>query len=421
MKDRSKLTARYLQATKNEIAIDSEIYRLCGVSPKTLGYLPRPSKILRFVKKRELLFGIAVAAGRFFWLVGGFLIYFVGQFIVSMTKLRHFGRVVLPSYNAWALITSDRSYESISSAEVTSDKVLWVKLPGIDVKVQEEFGASIDIPCLLTFSDYKKALFLSVMATCTMVRSSKLRPWALQSYTAYKWFCVYLALGKLKAAKILMSNHFDRWAVLVDSMVGCSCGRVVDDSRLHTSLTLIQHGEVKALDRGDNAHQLPFTLHRKLNAINSLVVYDDESADIFKRSVISRRCVEKGLDVSFYTKRILLQPVGDSNIFNILFVGHPACEQFQIALYLKLRSFNGIKAYYKPHPSAGMGDFALKQDWYIIQDKKIFPDVDLLISYPSTLIREYAHHGISAVVHPLSAKDEDLNPILSRVKSQLKS
>jgi hypothetical protein len=66
-----------------------------------------------------------------------------------------------------------------------------------------------------------------------------------------------------------------------------------------------------------------------------------------------------------------------------------------------LKSERQLDAFYKPHPLGKLNPAMARHDWQIISDKDEFPEVEMLVSYPSTLVTEYAALNIPASVHPL--------------------
>ncbi|WP_205879742.1 hypothetical protein, partial [Pseudomonas aeruginosa] len=61
-----RILIEYILATRNEINIDVHLYKLSGLQPRKLGYLPRPSKGLGFGKVGVFFFYLL----RYFWRYG---------------------------------------------------------------------------------------------------------------------------------------------------------------------------------------------------------------------------------------------------------------------------------------------------------------------------------------------------------------
>ncbi|MCU7373352.1 hypothetical protein PEC18_21630 [Paucibacter sp. O1-1] len=97
---------------------------------------------------------------------------------------------------------------------------------------------------------------------------------------------------------------------------------------------------------------------------------------------------------------------------SVLFVGHPLCEAAHCALMTALCQVIDVQTFYKPHPTTGAGRQIAELSWTVIQGRTVFPRVDLIVSYPSTMVAEYASHSVPAVVHSM---DISIPQILDRV------
>ncbi len=98
----------------------------------------------------------------------------------------------------------------------------------------------------------------------------------------------------------------------------------------------------------------------------------------------------------------------------MLFVGHPLCEDFQVSVFKALHELVAIEAFYKPHPKAPMSASMANVGWKIIDAADQFPIVEMLISYPSTLVIEYEVFGIHASVHPLDIASDSIGEFIDR-------
>lgn len=98
----------------------------------------------------------------------------------------------------------------------------------------------------------------------------------------------------------------------------------------------------------------------------------------------------------------------------LLFVGHPICETLHVHIVEALGE--GISSYYKPHPANPSSARVNSASWTVIHDKTVFPEVDLLISYPSTLVKEYEGMNIPAIIHPLNMPPADAGDLIESIK-----
>jgi len=258
---------------------------------------------------------------------------------------------------------------------------------------------------LLTPADWVTVMKMSIAAHCGFVRKSN-REWLLQTYTAPLWFAVYFAVSKLDG-EIIMGEHFDRWAVLTDSV-----SREKKRTNSEARLTLVQHGVVSSV--GGPELKVPC----KLTSVDRLLVYSSVEETHFRKHIVSKQCQRKGLKVENFRPSIELTDMGDDKK-GILFIGHPLCEDFQIKLFELLIVRYPCKFYYKPHPTASAGSGVFKKNWQIVQGA-VFPKVDLVVSYPSTLVEEYASSGVGAVVHRIDDADHSLNSLVIQISNELR-
>lgn len=400
---RKRLLVQYRQATRNEIAIDEQAARYAGTSPATIGHIPRPGlwmgKAGLDSRVSRPLSAILATAWR---LTRGLPLHVLKAATLAM-HARHVGGFTEPTVrDRVGLALSRRAMEVISVSAVPDAPVVWIVPPWVDAEGLGKDRTLVDATALLTPSDFLDALGLALAATSAMAKDLRQSRWILQSYTAVPWFCLRIALSRVEG-RLFMAEHFDRWAVLADQ-------RAVEARRQarggpakpKTTLALMQHGEVASLS-GDEEEcaVLPY----RLDAVSELLVYDGAAEHIFRTRILTARCAS-GVVVRYFQPSIALFETPDDGAVRILFVGHPICAQLHVAIHGALAGHSPIQAYYKPHPAAGSADISREQSWNMLNNQSGFPRVDMLVAYPSTLVREYAMHGIGAFVHPLNV-DKD--------------
>jgi hypothetical protein len=254
--------------------------------------------------------------------------------------------------------------------------------------------------------DIFQALINAILVTYALARHPNRSKWTLQSYTAFRWFLVRYAIDRI-SGPLVIAEHFDRWAVLIDRSIRESRRKTIFDSGRR--LVLIQHGALGGM-RMDNA---PLKLPIKLGCVDMLYAYDESEEDLFRNSILISRRIDQSLRVEYFKPSIKLSGEPISSRPRILFVGHPICEHFHAALYCGLKEAGDVDFFYKPHPKASMSSDMAKFGWKIIYNSEIFPRVDLLIAYPSTLVIEYKESGIEALVHPIDIRIERLPEFIS--------
>lgn len=412
----------YIRATENEIAIDIAAYGLCGIDPSNAGYVPRPTKWVRKVGKSLFLIKLLGLSLGIIWRFGGSQIFYFAEFC-RFYFYSKFCRDPLPetlTMNSYVLSFSSRAADIIRHPTIDNITSCYITVPWAPIAELPSSSTSVDVFSLLSGSDLVRAYFFSVLATKALSTRKEVSKWILQSYTAFRWFAVRAAIEKL-GGHFFIAEHYDRWAILADSAVSRRKRGASSESGMTPELHLFQHGSLGSLNLREPARRHRFELKRRLNAVTHLYVYDEVSMNFFMDRILSVKCISLGVKLTYFSHKISLQHGLDSANFRILFVGHPLCEDFHIYLHGVLSQKFNIYFYYKPHPTASICGLAKNIEWNVIEDRNFFPNVDMLISYPSTLVNEYASHGIHALVHPMNMKKENSDNFTEEIISNINS
>ncbi len=408
----------YLRATENEIAIDEGVYRLCGAKPRDFGYVPRPSKVISKLKGTRIPVASIIVILRFFWAVTGGIFFHGLEFIRFFVYRFRLRPLIASSMNPTncALAFSARAAE-IFSAQVPSASCIVISVPWARIGPSSCRAFTVmDVFGLLSYADLIRALKLSIVATRCMARKRGTAGWALQSYTAFRWMAVRLAMEKMAPERFIIAEHFDRWACLTDDVVRRQRHEKIKAGKARTAFTIIQHGSLVSLDSPDSIQDvdLPFRIVTRLRYVTDLKVYDENSKCVFYKSILSDSCVKKIESVAFYKPAIELVALSTRYPVRLLFVGHPIYEGLHMEIFEFLKSYP-VSCFYKPHPSSRASVNIRKHGWEIIADRTSFPVVDFIIAYPSTLVSEYAAKNIPAVVHSLAGGTEAHADVVSEV------
>lgn len=391
----------YINAIENEKVFDELSYETLGLKAKDFFYIPRPSKwysrlpfkiksnkfLCRFLFLFLYLFGVL-----FGW-VFIFIIFLRYLFLKSKS---------LALSEKITFVNGDRSYKCISSAVNDFSEYSIVCLrPGASYSDDVHSVAE----CLNVKSKFK-VLFLSLATYFKLVFSANFSL-VFQLYTSIQCFSVIEMIVMSKPRVIVISQHFDRWAVLIDSLSG-----FLRKDNEEYKFVIVQHGiERRDIFQSMQEANIDFN---KLNFVNFLFSYSESQSQIFSQYIFSlSSCAEVLL---YNTEKIKLTKIySHENKYKFLFIGHPVYEKVQIALYRKLVEVFEVKCFYKPHPTAGMSDFCGDIGWEVLDDM-IFPEVDYLISYESTLALEYQALGVIGFIH---GEAGDNNVIAKEVDAML--
>lgn len=407
--------AEYQQMSKQalrefEIAISSECWldehycRVFGLNSDLYKGFPRPSKWVGFAKKNPKVIWIIFRLCELAWIVGGGAAYYFFQ------MSSYYGRSLFVPYKAfknegdaeYAVVFSRRAMDVIGDCSIGRSPQSWVLFPWVPQKSHDKGQHVLNVLSVVKFSDFIMAFWLSIRALYTigLRRASRGGSGALPTYIAFQWFLARIALNKLGAGTFIISEHHDRWAVLVDCLVGRKSGD-------GASLTVVQHGVESNLKA---AH--------RLKNVSALYVYDEDSLRAFEENIVDMSTTNKALNVCFYIPKIALSVLDDSRFphdMSVLVVGHPSEEPLHAHIYDRLLKGRDINVIYKPHPTVRVSKRLRKMGWVVWEEKEEFPLVDLLIAYPSTLVEEYRAVGVEAAVHPYSIAVEDAQSYLSNL------
>lgn len=404
----NQLVKEYLAATYNEIHNENlQRYRY----NEKLPYIPRVSKWISLWLENKKIINIIYYLSLLLWLCGGYVFFVFFDLVkIGISKNKGFKKNNKIHKDMTYLAISLDSIEIMQNCkffDATTVNIFVV--PWCDVN-RDELSKSnyLYMTDYLSFNDYLNAFFYSIVSFIYCIINSNTRLWSLQMYTAPKWFLVRIALGKLES-NFVTTEHFDRWATLVD--------RVCMEK--NKKLILIQHGSLKAIMRPEYSH---FSIYSRLHSVSSLICYDELEAKIFKEKILR---IKKNSPIrEFYTGLGLKITKTFSDKYSVFFIGHPQCESTQSRILCELRKIfgNSIHVFYKEHPKAKASMNVKCLDWEIIKNSDFYPDVDLAISYASTLGYQYEEVGIKVFFHDLSDNSDLIsNNIIQYIKAILKN
>lgn len=408
-----KRLADYRAATRNEIAIDEYMRRVAGLPPHLQLYLPRVQRWAPAARKHPQTFPWAVAVLKTLWsgLLGPVL--FTLQMLQLMvikarTPARSTPRPGV-GHNVGAAFSA-RAVELIETPGFPLPVDAWLVFPWMDVG--RALNGRQELPCLqlLSYRDLFGAWVDAVAATRNARRSPRLSAWRLQTYTAYRWMVARRAVDCIEA-QFFCADHYDRWAVLLDRSLRSRPAP-------RPGWTLVQHGSVASLVDGDTAGVGDgLKLPTRLTAVARLVAFNQASLEFFRTRVLTDRGLTERRNDFVHAPKVALTPVlGPDDQLRVLIVGHPFAEAFHEHAFRHLQQRHAnLACFYKPHPHAEMSAAMHRVGWTLITDPHQFPEAELLLSYPSTLVDEYATQGVPAVVHPISLSPEAATFVLDKL------
>ncbi len=401
-------TEDYIKSVRNEISIDEYMYSLANIKPENYGFIPRGQKISTF--RFQFLIVFFAKAFNFLWPILAIFYFFI-LFVLALLKKKITSKctpitkdelkdkgIIIPS-------SEDAIEKIISATKSSKNYILSVRTQPKDSK----FFEYIDVFSLISYKTLSKVFWKSIICTYALAydkRYSKISQWRVQSYTAFKWFLLASALENIHS-NLYIADHFDRWAILADLHVNSS------KKKGHKStLTIVQHGIVNITKRKLG---LPFRLPYRLISVDRLYIFDKESLMTFKNEIIAEKCILKSYKL--FTPNLKLTGIS-GNLKKVLFVGNPACEEFHSAVFKMLKvSCNATEFifFYKPHPTQIVSKSIKSLDWIIYNEPECFPDVDYVVSYPSTLALEYSICGKVVIEHAITETVSEAPKVVAKI------
>lgn len=394
------------KAAANGAAFDRFYYDFFSLDREAYGDIPRPAlwannvKALRWMPRLQLFI-------YYVWRYFSYILFFLQ---VSKLMFRKFFcsdvQVSEASQRVVAMGVCQRSVDVIEKSYLKDkSQYVWLIPSGGDLDVDK--GRCLSSSAMLNLLDL---LFVFYFACRIHAKMTDLNDKSkiFQTYSIVNWLVAFISLIKLKPGAVVTSEHHDRWAVLIDTY--CEYLKILGVDKI--SFVMVQHGS-EFFSTYEKLKDVGYCdgLPCRIRNVTDIFVYDNLQLDIFRGNILESSCRP---NVFFYQYCLTLSPVFDDRK-KILIVGNSFCENFHIQFYNHLSSNKDFLWFYKPHPVQKPSRAVLMVGWNVIDDNSFFPKVDLVISYPSTLVSEYRLAGIDVVEHSISCNSNDLNEMQFKV------
>lgn len=399
--DGEELAAAFCSTTLNQYFFDERAYIFFNQKIADFNGIPRPSK---WLGKNRFILSIILKYSSYIQLFWSYLfayILFTFQALICCAKVQIKKKSNQFYSKTLALAVCSRSYEVISQAVPASNDKLWLELKVGGVSRHLSTGKEHFTDCLSIVSI--GLIFKSLLIAFQIhkfIRNHEDKKLILQTYTAFNWVLALSTLEKIAPNKIITAEHHDRWAILIDYY----CSRMKKQGK-NIEFVVVQHGNEYSQTYSNLLDDIKYRdLPYKLQNVTEMYVYDELQKKLFLENIISAKKTQLNFPkVNFYEFKIVLHDTGKDGVC-ILFVGHPVCEKLHIHLFKSMKN-KSIHFFYKPHPTCKYNQ-KNNPGWIVIEGSSQFPKVDLLISYPSTLVDEYAKANVNAFVHQLSTSED---------------
>ena len=208
----------------------------------------------------------------------------------------------------------------------------------------------------------------------------------MQFYSALEWNLTWFGMQRItaNADRIWFSNHYDRWAFLIDALPG--------KAESH----LVQHGMLY----GDRL------IPSRLRNISTIYVFDADSETVFRGLVQNPdvKFIQNNYSLSLTQFARRLQ--GEKLVLLVGNLLHVEDEERLINLCLELDP--NVRILVKPHPRSDQQHYQKMQGKRVelVVGGKTFPDADMVLSPESTLGKEYEAMGTPVIWYTRVSTEE---------------
>ena len=226
----------------------------------------------------------------------------------------------------------------------------------------------------LDFSELLESFCTSIKTIFLMREKYGKRDFLFRSYSSFFYFLVCFYFKKLdKDNTVYYTSLTDRWSFLF--------------AHLDCNVIFLQHGLV-----------LDLNFIKRIGTVNRAYYINEEQKNICEKILFANHPQTDYLRSMKFTSNEKLVNNGKTNVLlicNMLFWDK---EQELIRV---LSSNNKCNLYIKPHPSYSKEAYYKKAEEasMIILDNGDYPQVDIVISYKSTLAIEYLDNGIKTIIY----------------------
>lgn len=222
---------------------------------------------------------------------------------------------------------------------------------------------------LIKFNNIIKASLFSLLIPYYLIYKKKTK-YVLYTYSAFQWILLFINIKGSKISHIWISNHYDRYAKLVDS--------------LEIQYNLIQHGQL--FFENEKKSEITFPQFSEgLKNCFKIYMHDNNSNYYFKKYVKSN------YEIEYITSPLSIKIYNGINydIPTILIIGiRPYANiHHEIIKYLYHTYLNKINIVYRFHPSQPRIEFDVPIALYN-DDKFTIPVSDIVFTYGSSIDME---------------------------------
>lgn len=322
--------------------------------PSFLTFTHNYIRLLNFLSKISIILIL-------FWIFFiNFLIAF-SQLIFFLIKVSFYKRKKI-SGEVYLDLSDSKYLHSITTIKPDSaiyfDKVKKTQLP-LDIKLYNYFS-------IIKFRSIVKAFLFSIFIPYYFIYKKSIKT-VLYTYSSFQWFLLYITLKENKISRLWISNHYDRYVKLVDS--------------LDLKYNIIQHGQLFFQNEQNSQIIFP-NFSEGLNNCSKIYMFEDDSRFYFNKYISSNyeiQFIKSPLTIKNYTEINKNYPT-----LLIIGIGPYVNLHYEIINNIYINYCNKINIVYRFHPTQAKLKFdtpiALYND-----DKFYIPYSDIVYTYGSSI------------------------------------
>ncbi|WP_299125652.1 hypothetical protein [uncultured Tenacibaculum sp.] len=280
-------------------------------------------------------------------------------------------------------------FKMLESVNVTKDDFVIVEIPTVKTKYTD--FKRISIFKGIRFLDILKSFMFSLEMVFLMKKKYGRRDFLFRAHSSFEYFLCYFFVTRSDRTNVYYFDALiDRWAYLLGNIN-------------HTTY-LIQHGIL-----GDAFKKL-----KKIGSVNYAYYIDEEQKEICEKKLFENKPVAYFRNsLKFNSNEKLVK----NEFKNVLLICNMIFYEKEKEIIKDLEK-KEINLYVKPHPADSYDPYnkLLTNNNFILLEKKDLLEVDVVISYISTLATEYEKNNTLVLRYSDESFLEDYNKVFGNNK-----
>ncbi|MCF6217047.1 MAG: hypothetical protein L3J58_12860 [Emcibacter sp.] len=360
----SDLKKIYLKALDNEVSLSAFWGKHYGKSEKE-HWLPNNAVI------NKKFHNVILILSRLYYIVA-ILWLLVQPFLFVLEYIRwgrkNFKKNKLKCQNVFLYSSPGSNFNYIKKGS-ENYPTTGIILPWLKVNKIPEDMSLIDIREISSFKVFLISCGLAYLIMLRVMFDPKRIKRVLYTYTALRWFFVRLTFEDINLNSIWLTNHYDRWVIMLDSLNV-------------QKRVMVQHGSL--IDMSQPVF-VSYVMQNKLMNEWELYLYSKDEYQKFYECLFSVPPELKLFEIELALDKNLCR--GQKSI---LILGNPRLQDKLITIIrlLKQKHDNNFIIAYRPHPREDIKNLVSQKEelnFIINDDERLIPETSVVLSYGSSI------------------------------------